>query len=140
MYVDGKVGHWIVLSTTDCTNGEVKVYDSLYTSVNDDTHAAIAALINSKSPQQASQLSDSPTDTIVVATTKIQIAVIMGTIGHKSLLQFRDCQNLTLTTYLKHLGKMAWVTLTLTSTSTTTLQRVSSPDQLLVSYKMLYTN
>jgi len=34
----------------DCAKDEVKVYDSLYTSVNDDTQTVIAALINSKSP------------------------------------------------------------------------------------------
>ena len=35
--------------------------------------------------QQASQLSESPADTIMVATTKIQTAVIMGSIGHLNL-------------------------------------------------------
>ena len=34
----------------DCAKDEVKVYDSLYTSVNDDMQTVIAALINSKSP------------------------------------------------------------------------------------------
>ena len=50
MYLDAKIGHWIVLSTMDCAKDEVKVYDLLYTSVNDDTQTVIAALINSKSP------------------------------------------------------------------------------------------
>ena len=50
LHVDGKIGHWIILSTMDCAKDEVKVYDSLYTSVNDDTQTVIAALINSKSP------------------------------------------------------------------------------------------
>ena len=35
--------------------------------------------------QSASLLSDSPTHTVVVATTKIQIAVIIGNIGHSTL-------------------------------------------------------
>ena len=35
--------------------------------------------------QWASQVSESPTDAIVVATTKIQTAVIMGSIGHLDL-------------------------------------------------------
>ena len=50
LHVDGKIGNWIVLSTMDCAKDEVKVYDSLYTSVNDDTQTVIVTLINSKSP------------------------------------------------------------------------------------------
>ena len=49
LHVDGKIGHWIVLSTMDCAKDEVKVYDSLYTSVNDDTQTVTAALMNTAS-------------------------------------------------------------------------------------------
>ena len=37
LQVADTVGHWIVLSTIDCANHEVKIYDSLYNSINEDT-------------------------------------------------------------------------------------------------------
>ena len=37
LQVAGTVGYWIVLSTIDCANHEVKIYDSLYNSINEDT-------------------------------------------------------------------------------------------------------
>jgi len=46
--VAGMIGHWIVLSTIGCANNEVKVYDSLYNSINEDTQLVTAALLNSK--------------------------------------------------------------------------------------------
>ena len=48
LHVAGTVGHWIVLSTIDCSNHEVKIYDSLYNSINEDTQIVIAALLKSK--------------------------------------------------------------------------------------------
>ena len=48
LHVAGTVGHWIVLSTIDCANHEVKIYDSLYNSINEDTQIVIAALLKSK--------------------------------------------------------------------------------------------
>ena len=48
LHVAGTVGHWIVLSTIDCANHEVKIYDSLYNSINEDTLTVIAALLKSK--------------------------------------------------------------------------------------------
>ena len=44
----GTVGHWIVLSTIGCADHELKVYDSLYNTVNEDTQTVIAALLNSE--------------------------------------------------------------------------------------------
>ena len=37
LQVAGTVGHWILLSTIDYANHEVKYYDSLYNSINEDT-------------------------------------------------------------------------------------------------------
>ena len=45
LQVAGIVGHWIVLSTIDCANHEVKIYNSLYNSINEDTQTVIAALL-----------------------------------------------------------------------------------------------
>ena len=45
LQVAGTVGHWIVLSTIDCANHVVKIYDSLYNSINEDTLTVIAALL-----------------------------------------------------------------------------------------------
>ena len=45
LQVAGTVGYRIVLSTIDCANHEVKIYDSLYNSINKDTLTVIAALI-----------------------------------------------------------------------------------------------
>ena len=45
LQVAGTVGHWIVLSTIDSANHEVKIYDSLYNSIYEDTLTVIAALL-----------------------------------------------------------------------------------------------
>ena len=45
LQVAGTVGHWIVLSTIDCANHVVKIYDTLYNSINEDLLTVIAALL-----------------------------------------------------------------------------------------------
>ena len=45
LQVAGIIGHWIVLSTIDCANHEVKIYNSLYNSINEDTLIAITVLL-----------------------------------------------------------------------------------------------
>ena len=47
LHMAGTIGHWIVLSTIGCANHEVKIYDSLYNSINEDMQIVIAALLNS---------------------------------------------------------------------------------------------
>ena len=43
MQIADTIGHWIVLSTIDCANHRIKIYNSLYNSINEDTLTVIAA-------------------------------------------------------------------------------------------------
>ena len=43
--------HWLCISTIDCKMGEVKIFDSLYTSVPAKVVRQIAALIHSETPE-----------------------------------------------------------------------------------------
>ena len=71
--IHSRGNHWILASNIGCGNGEVSVYDSVYSSVDEATMAIITHLFQSskvkivKSPKQRSG-SDCSVFTIAMAT------------------------------------------------------------------------
>ena len=52
------ISHWAILSTVSCTEGEIRIHDSLYTSLSHDTVTTIAHLLRSKTQSIAINIMD----------------------------------------------------------------------------------
>ena len=59
--------HWVLISTIDCLQGEVRLYDPLYTSLSSETKTIIAQLMRTEKPSVTVQMCQSKLELKIVA-------------------------------------------------------------------------